>query len=65
MQSRWHKPALFLLCSIPFCVLVYNGFTDNLTANPIKEITHFTGGWALKFLLINLVHHPVAKIYPQ
>ena len=62
MHSRWHKPALFLLCSIPFCVLVYNGFTNNLTANPIKEITHFTGGWALKFLLITLSITPLRKI---
>ena len=54
MNSRWAKPVLFLLCTLPFCVLVYNGFTNNLTANPIKEITHFTGEWALRFLLITL-----------
>ena len=62
MYSRWHKPVLFLLCSIPFCALVYNGITDNLTANPIKEITHFTGEWALNFLLITLSITPLRKI---
>ena len=62
MTSRWHKPALFLLCTIPFCILVYNGVTNNLTANPIKEITHFTGEWALNFLLITLSITPLRKI---
>ena len=62
MNSPWSKPALFLLCMLPFCVLVYNGFTDNLTANPIKEITHFTGEWALRFLLITLSITPLRKI---
>ncbi|MDE0283043.1 MAG: sulfoxide reductase heme-binding subunit YedZ [Gammaproteobacteria bacterium] len=62
MNSRWAKPVLFLLCTLPFCVLVYNGFTNNLTANPIKEITHFTGEWALRFLLITLSITPLRKI---
>ena len=62
MNSRWSKPVLFLLCTLPFCVLVYNGFTNNLTANPIKEITHFTGEWALRFLLITLSITPLRKI---
>ena len=62
MSARWHKPVLFLLCTLPFCMLVYNGFTDNLTANPIKEITHFTGEWALRFLLITLSITPLRKI---
>ena len=62
MRARWHKPVLFLLCTLPFCMLVYNGFTDNLSANPIKEITHFTGEWALHFLLITLAITPLRKI---
>ena len=62
MTSRWAKPVLFLLCTLPFCALVYNGFTNNLTANPIKEITHFTGEWALRFLLITLSITPLRKI---
>ena len=62
MTLSWKKPTLFLLCLIPFCLLIYNGVTNNLTANPIKEITHFTGGWALKFLLITLTVTPLRKI---
>ena len=62
MTSRWSKPLLFLLSTIPFCVLVYNGFTNNLTANPIKEITHFTGEWALNFLLVTLSITPLRTL---
>ena len=62
MHSRWQKPLLFLLCSLPFCLLVCNGFTNNLSANPIKEITHATGAWALNFLLITLSITPLRKI---
>ena len=65
MNSRWSKPLLFLLCLLPFCVLIYNGFTNNLTANPIKEITHFTGEWALRFLLITLSITPLRRITRQ
>lgn len=62
MSARWHKPVLFLLCMLPFCVLAYNGFTGGLGANPIEEITHFTGEWALRFLLITLSITPLRKI---
>ena len=62
MNSRWSKPVLFLLCTLPFCVLVYNGFTGDLGANPIEEITHFTGEWALRFLLMTLSITPLRKI---
>ncbi|MCY4155600.1 MAG: sulfoxide reductase heme-binding subunit YedZ [Gammaproteobacteria bacterium] len=62
MRSRWSKPLLFLLCTLPFWALVYNGATNNLTANPIKEITHFTGEWALHFLLITLAITPLRRL---
>ncbi len=61
MRTRWSKPLLFLLCTLPFWALVYNGVTDNLTANPIKEITHFTGEWALHLLLITLSVTPLRR----
>lgn len=53
------KGALFLVCLIPFCVLVYNGISDNLGAEPIKKITHFTGDWTLYLLLTTLTITPL------
>ena len=56
------KRLLFVACSVPFCLLLYIGFTNNLTANPIKEITHFTGEWTLNLLLATLAVTPLRKI---
>lgn len=56
------KGALFLICLIPFTVLVYNGLTDNLGAEPIKKITHFTGDWTLYLLLTTLAVTPLRRI---
>ena len=36
--------------------------TDDLTANPIEFITHFTGDWSLIFLLATLSVTPLRKI---
>lgn len=56
------KGALFLICLIPFTVLVYNGLTDNLGAEPIKKITHFTGDWTLYLLLTTLAVTPLRRM---
>ena len=49
--SRSLKPVAFVACLIPLGQLLYNAWTDDLTANPIEFITHFTGDWTLIFLL--------------
>jgi len=56
------KPAVFLLCLIPLGLLVYNFFTDNLSANPISDITNETGTWTLRFLVVTLSITPVRKM---
>jgi sulfoxide reductase heme-binding subunit YedZ len=55
------KNAVFLLCLIPLFILVLNGLTDNLSAEPIKKVTHFTGDWTLYFLLITLSITPLRR----
>lgn len=55
---RW-KLALFALSLVPLGVLMADTFTDRLGANPIEEITHRTGEWALRFLLLTLTVTPV------
>lgn len=56
------KPAVFILSLLPFAALIYYGFTSQLTANPIEFITHYTGDWALYFLLITLAISPLRLI---
>ncbi len=62
LQNKLLKPIIFCLCLIPLIVLIGLGITDNLGANPIEEITHFTGQWALYFLLITLAITPLKRI---
>ena len=63
-MSYWRalKPVTFIACLIPLGQLLYNAWTDNLSANPIEFITHFTGDWTLIFLLASLSVTPLRKI---
>ena len=50
--SRWTKVLLFALCLVPFLNLSRRYYQNDLTANPIEFITHYTGDWTIRFLLI-------------
>lgn len=56
------KPWVFAACLIPLGLLVWRGVTGGLTANPIEFITHRTGDWTLRFLLITLAVTPLRKV---
>ena len=60
--SRVLKPLVFLACFWPLGYLLWAAFTDNLTANPISEITLETGTWTLRFLVITLCITPLKRI---
>jgi sulfoxide reductase heme-binding subunit YedZ len=53
------KAALFAACLAPLGVLAWRALSGDLTANPIQFITHRTGDWALRLLLITLAVSPV------
>jgi sulfoxide reductase heme-binding subunit YedZ len=57
------KPVLFAACLLPLGQLLYRGWADDLTANPIEFITHFTGDWTLRFLLASLSITPLRKLF--
>lgn len=59
---RFLQPAIFLLCLGPLGLLIWQGFTGGLTANPIEFITHRTGDWTLRFLLITLAVTPARRL---
>lgn len=59
MRRRVYKPVVWLLCLTPFALLVYDGFTDNLTANPIEKITNDTGIWTLRLIVAGLAITPL------
>jgi sulfoxide reductase heme-binding subunit YedZ len=44
---------------LPLGGLVYAALVDRLGANPIETVTHVTGEWALRFLLVALAVTPL------
>lgn len=48
---------------IPFLVLVWDAFSNNLTVNPIQEITQRTGRTAIIWLVISLACTPINIIF--
>ena len=53
------KPLVFLGCLLPAGALVWSGVTGALGANPVETVTHSTGDWTLRFLLLTLAVTPV------
>ncbi|HWY52848.1 MAG TPA: protein-methionine-sulfoxide reductase heme-binding subunit MsrQ [Terriglobales bacterium] len=62
---RHFKPVVFLACLIPLALLGWKAYSGGLGANPIEVITHATGDWTLRFLLITLAVTPVRKLTGQ
>jgi methionine sulfoxide reductase heme-binding subunit len=62
LSSRWTKAFLFLLCLAPLAFLLWGFFHNELSANPIEYITHKTGDWTLRLLLITLSVTPLRQI---
>lgn len=57
------KPVVFVCCLIPLGLLLSDVFTEQLSANPIEDITHRTGDWSLRFLLITLTVTPLRRLF--
>ena len=55
----------FLLLAWPFYKLLTTGNAPELTANPVEYITHDTGTWTIRFLLITLCVTPLRRILKQ
>jgi sulfoxide reductase heme-binding subunit YedZ len=62
LKARVFKVAVFLICLLPVVLLATGALTGTLSANPIKDITQWTGTWALRFLLITLCVTPLRKL---
>ncbi|MDZ4210885.1 MAG: protein-methionine-sulfoxide reductase heme-binding subunit MsrQ, partial [Methylotenera sp.] len=58
-QILWIKVSVFILCFIPFSRLIWLGYQDNLSANPVEFIERSTGFWALFILLTTLSLTPI------
>lgn len=56
------KVLVFLLCLVPFFLLVWGLLTANLGANPVEAITRTTGDWILRFLVLTLSVTPIRRL---
>ncbi len=59
------KPLVFASALLPWLYMVQRFRTENLGADPVQWLTHFTGNWALYLLLISLAVTPVRRLSPQ
>lgn len=56
------KPLVFSASLGPAMWLVWAALTNNLSANPLSDVTLETGVWTLRFLCITLAITPLRKI---
>jgi methionine sulfoxide reductase heme-binding subunit len=61
----WVKLVIFPACLAPLGLLAWKTATAQLGANPIEAITHSTGDWTLRFLLVTLAITPLRKLTGQ
>lgn len=62
LLKPWVKPVLWVLCALPAVALLVGAVTDNLGANPAKELIEETGGWALRWLWLTLLVTPLREL---
>lgn len=55
------KPALFVVCLLPFGWLLYGAVANTLGANPAEALIRATGDWTLRFLCLTLAVTPLRQ----
>ena len=61
LKSAYAKPLVHLLCLVPLSLLLWAAFSDGLGANPVEKLTHETGDWTLRLLLVTLSLSPLRQ----
>src|SRR5581483_11233594 len=62
LRRRWTKIVLWALCLAPAAYLGWRFYQQDLTANPLEYITHFTGDWAIRLICATLAITPLRKL---
>ena len=65
LLSPWTKGLVFALCLLPAVNLGWHAWNQDLTANPIEYITHKTGDWTIRFVMITLAVTPLRMLLHQ
>jgi len=62
LTSKWTKVGVFSLSLVPLVLVAIRAYHQNLTANPVEFLQHFTGDWTLRFLIFSLAITPLRKV---
>jgi sulfoxide reductase heme-binding subunit YedZ len=62
LKRRWVKWIVFLAGLAPALWLAWQTWNSNLTANPLEYITHFTGDWTIRLIVVTLAVTPLRKL---
>ena len=67
LDWRWFgmKTLAHILALAPVAVLAHNALHDRLGADPVAALTHQTGEWALRLLLLSLSMTPLRLMLKQ
>jgi len=61
-RRRWITAGVCAASSIPALLLLHDFLSDELGANPVEAVTHATGQWTLRLLLLTLCISPARRI---
>jgi sulfoxide reductase heme-binding subunit YedZ len=56
------KGMVFIACLLPFAAILQGAATSTLGPDPVEGMTHATGLWALRLLLLTLAISPLRKL---
>ena len=60
---RWGvKPLLFATCLGPALLLAWRTWDERLGPNPVEALSHASGDWALRMLLLTLAVTPLRRV---
>ena len=60
-MQKYIKIPVFFLSLLPILIIFYQIIFNQLGPEPVKEITHVTGNWTLRFIIITLAMTPLQK----
>jgi sulfoxide reductase heme-binding subunit YedZ len=56
------KPLVWIACLLPLAVLAWRTWTQTLGPDPVAQLEHSTGDWALRLLLATLAVSPLKRL---
>ncbi|MFZ1326501.1 MAG: protein-methionine-sulfoxide reductase heme-binding subunit MsrQ, partial [Candidatus Contendobacter sp.] len=58
----WGKLVVFCASLLPLAWLCWLAWQDRLGTNPVETLSHYTGDWSLRFLLLTLTVTPLRRL---